>query len=353
MYGTKGSSGFDVSSEPNFAKHNNFDLLRLILSLAVCSSHACVLSGNAVLESVSEWFHAAFAVRIFFAVSGFLISMSFERSRTLWAYFSKRLLRIYPAYVTTIFASALGFLFLSNLSVSEYFGAAWCRHVFANLFFLNFLEPNLPGVFSANPIQAVNGSLWTLKIECLFYVLVPLFSIWKDTRRSVLLTGVLYGSTVLISTFLRATYSRDGSFIVLQLDRQLFDLFAYFISGIFVHKMLPLFEPRRGVILWLGAVLLIVTLKLHLNTILPILLSTCILLLATSPALPSLKLKFDLSYGVYILHFPIVQALVHWGAAASSPVWFLLLTWMLTASLACLMWILVESPFIQMRSRIS
>lgn len=353
MHGIKGSSDAEAFSTRTFAKHNNFDLLRLILSMSVCSSHACVLSGNALLESFAEWFHAEFAVRIFFAVSGFLISMSFERSRTMRAYFLKRLLRIYPAYVTTILGSALAFVCLSNLSAGEYFGAGWCRYLLANLFFLNFLEPTLPGVFSANPVQAINGSLWTLKIECLFYVVVPLFFIWKDARRSALLTGISYVATVFISATLKAAYAKEGSFVIMQLDRQLFDLFAYFVSGVFVHKMLPFFESRRGMIFWLGLGLLFVAFKLHLNTLLPILLSTCTLLVATSPSLPSLKLKFDLSYGVYILHFPIVQTLVHWGAAASSPAWFLPLTWALAASLAYVMWTLVEAPFIRMRSGLS
>lgn len=52
------------------------------------------------------------------------------------------------------------------------------KYVAANLVFLNFTHPNLPGLFESNSLQAINGALWTLKIEVMFYCWSRLLS-WR------------------------------------------------------------------------------------------------------------------------------------------------------------------------------
>lgn len=89
-------------------------------------------------------------------------------------YFLKRALRIYPAYFCIVLICAVMGVFFSAYSWREYWSLSLLKYIAANLVFLNFLQPNLPGLFESNAIQAVNGALWTLKIEVMFYLFVPL-----------------------------------------------------------------------------------------------------------------------------------------------------------------------------------
>jgi hypothetical protein len=66
----------------------------------------------------------------------------------------------------------IGLSLFSNISTSEYFRSPQLfKYFIVNVFFMNFLQPSLPGVFVENGSQAVNGSLWTIKLEIGFYIL--------------------------------------------------------------------------------------------------------------------------------------------------------------------------------------
>lgn len=88
----------------------------------------------------------------------------------------RRIKRIVPAYFTVILLCAVLLWPLSKLSFSGYFlDAQFWRYLAANLSFQNYIEPCLPNVFENNLICAVNGSLWTIKVEEGFYLSVPIF----------------------------------------------------------------------------------------------------------------------------------------------------------------------------------
>ena len=83
--------------------------------------------------------------------------------------------RILPPYWATVvlFAILLGFCSASP----DYFlsGQFW-KYLIANLCFVNFVEPALPGVFDGMEVTAVNGSLWTMKVEWMLYLSMPFAS---------------------------------------------------------------------------------------------------------------------------------------------------------------------------------
>lgn len=110
-------------ASPRLAK-NNFDLLRVVFALTVCLVHAHALSGYRELEWIPALLSSEIAVQAFFVVSGFLIFMSYERSRSLKSYLDKRARRIYPAYFTIVMLCALSLWTVSSLEIGEYFSRA-------------------------------------------------------------------------------------------------------------------------------------------------------------------------------------------------------------------------------------
>lgn len=78
-------------------RENSLNLIRLFLALAVVYAHSVTLGGyqmNKMLlgKSIGSW-----AVFLFFGISGYLITAS-AFSNDLPTYFSKRIVRIFPAY---------------------------------------------------------------------------------------------------------------------------------------------------------------------------------------------------------------------------------------------------------------
>jgi peptidoglycan/LPS O-acetylase OafA/YrhL len=116
---------------------------------------------------------------------------------------------------------ALGLIIISSKDIGDYFSLAWLKYVFANLAFLNFLQPTLPGVFNSNNLTAVNGALWTLKIEVMFYLTVPVFVFLfrKLGYFPVLVSSYLL--SIAYFEFFSEVAERTGSVFYEQLARQL------------------------------------------------------------------------------------------------------------------------------------
>ena len=154
--------------------HNAFGVVRLALAVAVVISHAgSVATGSAgdePLLAATGFTLGEHAVNGFFAVSGFLVTMSFDR-RGARDYALARALRIVPGLVAaTLAVSLLLGPAMSRLTLAEYLRdpGLW-RFVEGTL---TTFKSNaaLPGVFADNPIRSPLGTVWTLKYEVFCYV---------------------------------------------------------------------------------------------------------------------------------------------------------------------------------------
>lgn len=332
-------------THPRLTK-NNFDLLRLLFAATVCLVHAYDLSGFQQLARIAGVLSSAVAVKSFFVVSGFLIFLSFERSSSVGAYAGKRIRRIYPAYFTVVMLCAIFLAAVSSKNIGDYFSFAWIKYVAANLAFLNFLQPTLPGVFDANKLAAVNGALWTLKIEAMFYLTVPLF-VFLFRRFSHLPILVLaYGASVAYAELFAAAAERTGSGIYLELGRQLPGQLSYFMAGAALYYFLPFFERRIGYFLVAAALILATHSAFPLPLLEPFALATVVVFFGLFLYAGNFGKYGDFSYGFYILHFPAIQLLLHAGWFRESPWYFLATTLFITTAGAIAMWHLVEKRFL-------
>jgi peptidoglycan/LPS O-acetylase OafA/YrhL len=290
---------------------NRFDLVRLVLASAVFVYHAFSLSAvqpggenERALALLAE-----LSIQGFFIVSGALVYGSYERSKSVSDYTGKRIRRLYPAYAVIILVPALIALVLATFGGQAFVDIA--RYVGANLVFLNFLEPNLPGLFEAQRFSAVNGALWTLKIEVMFYIAVPLIA-WGLSRMGTLWwLGI--GALILAAFAWREVMLSVYESPVLA--RQLPGQMMFFAAGIVVWKVWPVLRAQSLPVLLIGTLFLALSLLVpNLEALRVLGLTGMIAGIAFLPG-PSLNAAAygDVSYGVYIIHFPIVQALVAAG----------------------------------------
>jgi peptidoglycan/LPS O-acetylase OafA/YrhL len=325
---------------------NNFDLLRFLFAATVALCHASSLSGFPELLPITKILSSAIAVKAFFVVSGFLIFMSFERSTSLASYANKRFRRIYPAYFTVVMLCAIGLVVVSAQGPREYFSVSWVKYVAANLAFLNFLQKDLPGVFILNKLSAVNGALWTLKIEAMFYITVPVFVFLfrKFSRLSVLL--VTYCLSIVYAWGLSVIAARTGSTFYTELARQLPGQLSYFMSGAFLFYFLPLFERYVKYFLIISVIILVINNYFSLIVLEPFALSCLVIFFGLFLYAGNFGRYGDFSYGIYILHFPIIQLTLHLWQSPANPWFFCVAVMSITLLGAMAMWHLVEKRFL-------
>jgi peptidoglycan/LPS O-acetylase OafA/YrhL len=334
--------------DPEF-KTNNFDLLRILAAAQVVLGHSLAHLG---IARPGWWglVEAFPGVPIFFAISGFLISASFERSADLGGYARNRALRIFPGLwccvlVTVPVAAAFGFDLFHERAL------AWLLAQGAGLVYT-------PSFLRGFGFGSYNGSLWTIPIELQFYAVLPL--LYRLTRRAAHRTRALGAITVVFMlagvAFARITpplLEDAGEPLAHKLLRYSFLPHVYlFLAGVMLQRWRVHRSPwiaGRGH-WWLAAFL-------AFHFALPwgaasyvvgsLLTAVAVVSLAfTAPALSSRLLRgHDLSYGVYIYHGLVLNVLIELGLHGRWRHMGLVLV--LTPVLAGLSWVLVERPFLR------
>jgi peptidoglycan/LPS O-acetylase OafA/YrhL len=329
---------------------NNFDLLRLLFAAVVCVVHVQALPGFAELSGLTALLSSSVAVKAFFVVSGYLIFMSFDKSTSVWSYAKKRVRRIYPAYVTVVVLCALGLFSVSRVTWSEYFSIALVKYLIANLTFLNFLKQDLPGVFDRNAFNAVNGALWTLKIEVLFYISVPFFVFFFRKFGVFKWLIIFYLLSIAYALLCHELAKRTGSALYVELSRQLPGQLSYFFSGAFYYFFSSRTEPFRAQLFWTALFVLALNFYVPVPLLEPFALATVVIFIATYRYWGNFGRYGDFSFGLYILHFPLIQLWIQQGWLVDSPWLFLLTILVVTAFGAIAMWHLVEKHFLSRSS---
>ena len=330
---------------------NNFDFLRVVFALTVAFAHLIELSDLEILKPLKIYFNTRLAIDGFFIVSGFLIAKSYENTATIKEYIIRRAKRIIPAYAVVILISALLFSVISTNSFYDYFSnIQFWKYLTANLSFQNYLEPCLPGVFETNKICAINGALWTIKLEEAFYLSVPIFYWFVRVKKLnfYVLIVIVY---ILSVTYYMYFLSIDNYRIAKQLPGAL----AFFATGIVFYKNFSLLHKWKDYIIIPCLMLFILEHYILKTQILkPIAFGFMVFYIAYSFRFLNNFGKYgDFTYGIYIYHFPVIQLFVFLGLFNKYPPLIICtLVLMVTLLLAIMSWYFIEIPYLSKSRRL-
>lgn len=326
-------------------KGNSFDVIRYFFTLSIIIVHFCYLSDIEVFWPIS----GATGVKVFFIISGFLIFYSHIEKQSIKYYIEKRIRRILPPYISVVVLCTIGGLFITQLSIKDYISDnETYKYLIANLGFLNFLQPTLPGVFESNPITAVNGSLWTMKVEVMFYISVP-FIFWLLKRYNKLcIMIIIFLIAAIYDIYFTKLYEQTGNNFYLLIRKQFGSQLIYFYSGTFILlyfdifiKYLKYFFPLAIIISYFQYDCFL------LNYIEPLALATIIIGCAYNLKHLNYIRKYDnISYGMYLYHFPITQAVVYYIEPHNTIYIAFILSLLLTIIVSLISWFLIEKPII-------
>ncbi|MBT0770795.1 acyltransferase [Kineosporia sp. J2-2] len=329
-------------------RHNALNLIRLLLATNVAVVHACFL-GFGHQPHLGETELGALAVDAFFVLSGFLVVRSWSRLGSLPRYLWHRVLRILPGFwvcmLGTAFVVAPVLAVLEGRAAGSVFSGPQSSLSYlasnAALFMRQFGIAGLPGE-GGNP-DVVNGSLWTLFYEACCYLLVAGLGVagLLGRRRRVVpvLIVVLWFCTVAAE----AGHNPLGSTYMLRFGL----VFLLGAAGWLFAGRIPV-DGRLA--LGSAVVVLASTLMLHDYRALgaPAFAYLCLYAVVRLPV--PWEPRSDLSYGMYVWHWPIAQILVALGLARFTHVPFVLLTLALTAGVAVVSWRFVEKPALGLKN---
>jgi peptidoglycan/LPS O-acetylase OafA/YrhL len=323
-------------------RNNNFDLLRMLFASMVVLYHCHDLSLNTSYFWIPYVTSSGLAVEGFFAMSGCLIVGSYDRNPAIGSYLEKRARRLLPAYWAALLFTLILALFMSSLPVFALLRSpSTYKYILANLTFLSFLHPVLPGLFVHNPVlAAVNGALWTIKVEVMFYLLVPaIVACGRRFGHCETLSGIF-----LLSVGYRVLCSHlHHPLLAVQLPGQL----CFFVIGSLTYYYYPWFQRCRH---WMWTTALIsYLLSVFLGWIAFRAIGVGLGVMCLGLLLPCMRgpTKYgDFSYGTYVFHFPVIQAFISRGIVNAVPNAALGLICLTTGCLAIASWYLVERPWL-------
>ncbi len=187
----------------------------------------------------SHFFDIAIGHAFFIVLSGFILSMVYEkrfleRKITFLNFFKKRLLRIYPLYILTLFAAIP--LTLGELKLNT---EIWVTKFIVNMFSLQVFVPDINYYFS------FNGVAWNAADLLIFYACFPILVYMFSKLKLKHFTVLIFLITVLISVLM---FTIDEEYV-----HYIFYISPYlrifdFIFGMYLYKLALKFKFSQNYI---------------------------------------------------------------------------------------------------------
>ena len=334
----------------NFLKkeNNNLDLIRILLASIVILGHTTIINGKSSywLDPIEYFFpftySGAIAVKLFFFISGLVVTNSYLNKNSIVYFVIARIFRILPALlfllVSTVFI--IGPIF-TNLSLGDYFlHLNGYEYIWRNMIFKT--EYNLPGLFTQNLYpEAVNGSLWTLKYEVKCYIVLLCVLYIVGSSRKIILNVII--SAIFIDTLL----INGLIFSMLGTNSEVYYLPFSFAYGAFF----AINSEKIKINLW-GTIISFALFLVFRNTNyqeLLMIIAFCHLTVFISSRKFILKFKpsRDISYGIYLWGFLVQQMVYFLFGHIYAGVHFVVAL-LISIILALISFVFVEKPFIDL-----
>lgn len=327
---------------------NALTAIRLALALTVACVHAGAVAYGRQ-PSIGSSQVGALAVDGFFVISGFLVTASLMRLPSVWRFLWHRALRILPGFWVCLLVTALGLVpilaLLEGRSVARVLLVgedSAVRYVSDNagLLMTQFGARGLPAA-TAEP-GVLDGSLWTLFYEAVCYLglaAAGVVFLRRGIRWPVPMTAAgLWGLTIAQSAgLIEVEQDRLLRFTVLFVTASAAALYPHRVP---VHRGLAALS-----VILVGAGLL--ALPDYRALAGPAFVYLCLYAVVRLPLRHSPST--DVSYGIYVYHWPVYVlgvevGLVAWGWPAFAAVCLAL-----TLAAAGLSWHLVERPALTLK----
>lgn len=349
--------------EQQVFRFNNFDLLRLIAAMQVVVLHSIgilQIQPSELIRSFLQFLHLFPGVPIFFFVSGFLISKSYESNHKLSEYSQNRVLRLYPGLIACVSLSFI-LIYISGYMATVDAGMLdWGILYLAKTTFVQFYNPDFMRSYGDG---VLNGSLWTITVELQFYFLVPIvYTLFKlqDSGKS----NLKLVSLIILFLLINRIYSNMPVGYHNEIGYKLFRIsflpwFYMFLFGVFVQKNFEFFYKLlagRFILIFIlycviGYFAKIYSLSLgnNINPVIYVFLVALAFSFAYSFTGLSKKLLRgnDISYGTYIYHMPVVNFMLYHGLTGDTK--YALYAFFITIALALLSWVFIEKKSLALK----
>jgi peptidoglycan/LPS O-acetylase OafA/YrhL len=333
-----------------------FDHIRLAAAVTVLLHHARGLQYSNVQDDPLLHYTAGFmdfgrlAVVVFFSISGFLVTPGLLRTGSVLNYAVNRCVRIFPGLVANVAITILVLgPCLTTYSLWSYFGDPRTYFYAKNI--LTLMVDHLPGVVTVEGQPAsINGALWTLHFEVLCYVVLGLLSLAGFLRRRWLVLA-LWSVTYLAYVTVEM-HPVFASFIPARVLTFL-NLYVYFGSGVLLYLYGTHIPLSKSLACTSLATLLLLSALGEGAIVMPICLPYLIVFCGLSSIPSKMPIARDLSYGVYLIHEPVILAFsfifpnlhVWWVGAVG--------VFLVTLTLAHMSWSFIEEPALNHKKALS
>lgn len=341
---------------------NNFDLMRLIAAADVVMQHIGHLGVKLPSWASISVVSLATGVPMFFVISGFLVTGSLLASDgSLKRYFRNRALRIYPGLWFNLLFILSMLIAFGVVQIPTLFAVGavefWTAILASGSIILADRTHSFPFYWNDAVKFWPGGALWTISVELGFYLLLPLLLPPVARSRRWLAAGTLGGCGIASYAFNGMVPTDSIWFFASPIPH--FWIFAIgAVARLFWSEIQAAFEGKF--LFWFAIYLTVHFVSgdqygpayFHpgpLATSLTFLLAGCVLSFAyTWPGVINLH-RYDISYGVYLHHMPVLMLLLAFDFRGIVGVAILLPATILAAAVS---WIFIERPALALKHQL-